>query len=192
MKKRIGILGGSFDPVHFGHLNLAISLKELCALDEVLFVPAALSPFKKEAPPAVSARHRLAMVHMAIEPVQGLQALDWELKSQGPSFSIDTVRRLSADPSVELHLLVGEDHLASFSRWKESGELLRLAPPLIGVRDNTSAKEKEGNASLFRIPRLEISSTMVRERLAQKKYCGHLVPAKVLEYIEKFELYSAG
>jgi nicotinate-nucleotide adenylyltransferase len=188
--KKVGILGGSFDPVHFGHLNLAISLKELCALDEVLFIPAGISPFKESTPPVAASNHRLTMLQMAVAPVPGARVLDWELAAEGPSYTIDTVRRLSADSSVKLHLLVGEDHLASLSCWKESAELFRLAPPLIGARDIQSQAAYSEEGSFFRIPLFDISSTRVRERLAQKKYCGHLVPAPVLAYIEKNRLYG--
>jgi len=185
MKKKVGILGGSFDPVHFGHLNLGLSLKEKCHLDEVLFVPAGLSPFKESAPPFASAKHRLSMLKIAIQPILGFRVLDWELDADGPSYTIDTIRRLSADPSLELHLLIGEDHLASLHKWKDAEELLELAPPLIGARNSMRAE-----AHIYKIPLFDISSTVVRERLIQKKYCGHLVPAKVLEYIEDHHLYA--
>lgn len=190
MKKKIGILGGSFDPVHFGHLNLAIALKESCKLDEVLFVPAGLSPFKENRPPVVSSDHRLAMVKIAIAPIEGFQVLDWELVRKGPSYTIDTVRKLKADLFAELHLLLGEDHLASFHLWKEADVLMSLAPPLVGSRDTQSAVVQKINASSFKIPLFDISSTVVRKRLFQKKYCGHLVPNKVLEYIEIHSLYT--
>ena len=139
VKKKAGILGGSFDPVHFGHLNLAISLMESCALDEVLFIPTRLSPFKENAPPRVSSEHRLAMLKIALVPLKKFRIIDWELEGQGPAYTIDTVRKLSQDHSLGLHLLLGEDHLKSFDRWKEVEELIQLAPPLIGSRNGGSA-----------------------------------------------------
>lgn len=183
MKKKVGIFGGTFDPVHFGHLNLAVSLMETCSLDEVLFFPAGLSPFKESARPTASAEHRLAMLALAVAPVKKFRLIDWEIKANGPSYTIDTVRRLSEDPSLELHLLIGEDHLATLSRWKEADELIRLAPPLV------AAREGKGGGKTVKIPLFEISSTDVRQRLTQKKYCGHLVPASVLDYIQKHQLY---
>ncbi len=184
-KKKVGILGGSFDPVHFGHINLAISLKEACDLNEVLFVPARISPFKTEAPPVASSEHRLNMLKLAISGILEFRLIDWELDAEGPSYSIDTVRKLSEDPSLELHLLIADDQAGSFHLWKEAEELSKLAPPLIGMR-RTSRDQKGG----VKMPVLEISSTFIRERLSQKKYCGHLVPASVLDYIARNNLYS--
>ncbi len=195
MMKKVGILGGSFDPIHFGHLNLGISLMEMCSLDEVLFVPASISPFKENAPPAVSAAHRKEMVRLAILPIKTFRILDWEMENKGPSFTIETVRRLSQDPSLQLHLLLGDDNIAAFHRWKEAEELIRLAPPLIGIRDlgDLSQLPAEFQKALrngrIEIPHFEISSTKIRSRLSQKKYCGHLVPAAVLDYIGEHGLY---
>lgn len=188
MKKRIGLLGGSFDPVHLGHLNLAINLKESCTLDEVLFVPAGLSPFKQQTPPFAAPHHRLEMLRLAIEEIEGFHLLDWELRELGPSYTIDTVRRLSEDTHLELHLLLGDDHLSTFHLWKEVEELAKLAPPLIGTREGGTDIEIPG-AQKMRIPIFDISSTIVRSRLAERKYCGHLVPLVVLNYIKQHSLY---
>ena len=196
VKKKVGILGGSFDPVHFGHLNLAISLMESCSLDGVLFVPTRLSPFKENAPPHVSVEHRLAMLKIALSVIDKFRIIDWEIHGQGPAYTIDTVRRLSQDHTLELHLLIGEDHLPSFHRWKEVEELIQLAPPLIGAREGASAfdtlpsqMQEKLRHGRVKIPLFDISSTHIRERLAHKKYCGHLVPAEVLQYIQQNQLY---
>lgn len=192
-KKNVGILGGSFDPVHFGHLNLALCLMESCALDEVLFVPTSISPFKENAPPAASAEQRLAMLKIALAPLKKFRIVDWEIHSKGPAYTIDTVRKISEDHSLKLHLLIGEDHLTSFHRWKDVEELVQLAPPLIGAREtagkSSSSLVEKLHLVRIKIPLFDISSTTVRERLAQKKYCGHLVPAPVLEYIQQNHLY---
>jgi nicotinate-nucleotide adenylyltransferase len=195
MRKKVGILGGSFDPIHFGHLNLAISMMEACVLDEVLFVPAFLSPFKQNAPPVASAEHRKEMLKLATDPVKTFRILDWELQSKGPTFTIDTVHKLSSDPSLQLHLILGEDHMASFHRWKEAEDLIRLASPLIGTRERGDLSQLSVRFQdmlhnrRVKIPHFEISSTDVRSRLSQKKYCGHLVPSAVLDYIDKHHLY---
>ncbi len=188
-KVKVGILGGSFDPVHFGHLNLALSLKETCQLDEVLFVPAGISPFKEGAPPVVSSEHRLAMLKLAIAPIKGFRVIDWELMEKGPSYTINTVRKLSEAPSLELHLLLGDDHIATFQKWKEADELIRLAPPLIGTRGGDDALQHTLPGKRVNIPVFDISSTFIRARLSQKKYCGHLMPASVLDYIAQHRLY---
>lgn len=197
VKKKVGVFGGSFDPVHLGHLNLAIALMESCSLDEVLFIPTRLSPFKENAPPVVSIEHRVEMLKIALSPLNKFRLIDWEVHGHGPAYTIDTVRRLSQDPTLELHLLIGEDHLNSFHRWKEVEELIELAPPLIGARENSKAfdslpprLQKKLSHARIKIPLFDISSTYIRDRLAHKKYCGHLVPADVLRYIYQNHLYQ--
>lgn len=193
--KKVGILGGSFDPIHFGHINLAMSLMESCTLDEVLFIPTRLSPFKEGTPPTASAEARLTMLQIALDSAPGCRILDWEMQGQGSAYTIDTVRKLSKDPSLKLHLLIGEDHLNALHRWKDFQELLRLAPPLIGARVTeallSNFTEVLGLAKV-KIPLFDISSTTIRQRLAEGKYCGHLVPASVLSYIQQHHLYRYG
>lgn len=192
MKKKVGLLGGSFDPIHFGHLNFAINVRERCSLDRVLFCPNVLSPFKTENPPFESIEHRLEMVRLAINSVPGLEVLDWETVGEGPHYTIDTVRKLARDSSIELHLLIAEDHLATLDKWKEWEELLRLAPPIVAARSEARAPIPRFSAQLERveIPLFDVSSTEIRVRLSQKKYCGHLLPALVLDYISQHRLYS--
>jgi nicotinate-nucleotide adenylyltransferase len=188
VKKKMGVLGGRLNPTHFGHLNLALSLMESCKLDGVFFVPAGISPFKEKAPPIASGEHRLEMVKRAIAPIQEFCAIDWEVRAPGPSYTIHTVRKLAEDQSLELHLLIGSDHVASLDRWKEVDKLLHLAPPFVGTRSGSELQHlqmgKEVGISL-----LEISSTSIRARLSKKKYCGHLVPGSVLDYIAHHHLY---
>ncbi|MBS0620026.1 MAG: nicotinate-nicotinamide nucleotide adenylyltransferase [Verrucomicrobia bacterium] len=179
-KKKIGVFGGSFDPIHNGHIHLALSLKELVGLDEVLFVPTTLSPFKSSKPPVASAADRLEMVRQAIAPIGGFSVLDWEIRGPGPTYTIDTIRRLQEEGRGELHLLMGDDLLPRLNEWKESAALQVLAPPLVGSRTGP-----------LQIPLLDISSTRVRERLSKKYYCGHLVPQAVLDYIQAHGLYSS-
>ncbi len=169
---KVGVLGGSFDPIHIGHLHLALSLKESAHLDKVFLVPARLSPFKEGSPPHASAEDRLAMVCLAVASIPGFEVLDWEIRREAPSYTIDTIRHLRQDPSLQLHLLIADDQLETFSLWKEVEELIKLAPPLVGARS------------------FDVSSTEIRARLQKKAYCGHLVPAPVLEYIERNHLYA--
>lgn len=195
-RKKIGLFGGSFDPIHFGHLHLAIEMFEKHALDRVLFVPAQLSPFKRQAPPQFNAKDRFEMVRLAIEPLQQFSVLRCEIEREGPSYTIDTVRKLyeEADQkgeSWQLHLILGEDALVDLAKWKEADNLVRLAPPLIGSRMSepkifssySSAMTQAVQEGMTKIPVLEISSTIIRERLKKKLFCGHLVPSLVLDYI---------
>jgi len=168
--KKVGFFGGSFDPIHFGHISLALHLMEAHGLDEVLFCPAFCSPFKIAAPPVESGLHRLEMLRLGLELPQ-FKITDWEIEQGEVSYTIDTIRALESE-GVHLKLLLSDESASHLAQWKEGKELLRRAP-------------------LLKAPRhLSISSSMVRERLKKKLYCGHLVPAKTLDYIRLNELYS--
>lgn len=190
MKEKIGFLGGTFDPIHLGHLNLAIELFERHKLNKVLFCPAGVSPGKEKVPPKAAATHRLEMVKLALEPLPDFFATDIELRRDGSSYTIDTLRALEQEfPKAQFYLLLGEDLFEGLSTWKEADNLLKLAQPLIGARQ----VEKRGGLllqGLTQIPLLDISSTQIRERLKKNKYCGHLLPSKVLDYIAHHRLYS--
>ncbi len=194
--KKLGLLGGTFDPIHFGHLHLGISLQEAHHLDEVIVCPAFHSPLKPHQPE--EAKHRLAIVKLAIEGLPTWRVLDWEITRPHPSYTIDTVRHLLevvyANQKVELHLLLGEDLLPDLPKWKEIDRLLELAPPLVGCRrydknsfQNPFAQKIAKGMTTTKV--LEISASEIRERLKKGLYCGHLVPAKVLDYITKHRLY---
>lgn len=168
--KKIGFFGGSFDPIHFGHISLAIHLLEKYSLEQILFCPAAVSPFKTDKPPRASDKHRIEMLKLALDLPQ-FKISTLEIDRGGTSFTIDTIRSLGKEN--ELHLLLSDEAAKNLEEWKEAEELKKLAPPLIGPRTR------------------EISSTNIRERLQKKLYCGHLVPLKALDYIQANELYSS-
>lgn len=195
-ERRVGFFGGTFDPIHFGHLNLAIEILEKCSLDQILFCPALLSPEKGDRHPTATPLARKEMVTLAIEPIPEFSLIDLELDREGPSYTIDTIKALiEMHPATSFHLLLGEDMLAGLPEWKAVEELVKLAPPLVGSRSHHNQKSlPEPLASIIQqgevlISPMEISSTEVRRRLEQKKYCGHLIPAKVLDYIEASGLY---
>jgi len=203
-EKAVGFFGGSFDPIHFGHIHLALQMLEKHSLDEILFCPASLSPFKSNQPSSHTKEHRRHMVELAISPIKKFSLFDWELKKEGPSYTIDTIKWLLAESEKmkkkeHFYLILGEDALEHLSEWKEYEQLLRYAPPLIGSRlreekkipSSLSSLSSSISKGLTPIPLLEISSTMVRERLKKGLYCGHLVPAKVLDYIQENTLYSS-
>jgi len=169
--KTIGFLGGSFDPIHFGHISLAIHLLESYHLDEVLFTPAFCSPFKMESPPIASPHHRLEMLKRALDfPKFKISTL--EIDRGGPSYTIDTLRALQKE-GHKIRLLLSEETAPYLEKWKEAAELVKIAPPLVGPRD------------------IKISSTDIRNRLKKKLYSGHLIPAKALDYILSNGLYSS-
>ncbi len=202
--KKIGLFGGSFDPIHFGHLSLCVAIMEEHQLDQILFCPVAVSPFKEAAPPQVSQEHRLEMVRLGISLFPKFQLIEFELERPAPSYTIDTVKALKQRfedqrEIVQLHLILGGDTLPHLPLWREVEELIRLAPPLIGSRGGGYPSTMPRFSSqilaivthgLTPIPMMDISSTMIRERLCQQKTCRHLMPANVLDYIEAHQLYS--
>lgn len=188
--KKIGFFGGTFDPLHFGHLNLAISLAEHHRLDQVLFCPVNRSPFK-EIEPAASAEHRIAMTLLGIQGLPHFQICTLEIERGGISYTIDTLRALKKLlGNAELHLMLSEDSVESFNRWKDAEEILLLAKPLVGTRvpskKNLSPSLLSG---LTPTPIMEISSTEIRNRLKKNLPCLHLVPAMILDYIKRHRLY---
>ncbi len=181
--KTVGFFGGSFDPIHFGHLNLAIQMVERGGLDEILFCPARYSPFKASRPPIAAAEHRLAMIKLVLAPFFRVTTI--ELDRPGPSYTVETLRSLS-NPHETYRLILSEESAKSFQSWKEPEEIILLAPPLVGSRFGAT----KGPFQTLQTPLFDISSTEVRDRLKKKLYCEHLVPSIVLDYIKEFRLYS--
>jgi nicotinate-nucleotide adenylyltransferase len=197
-KKQVGIYGGSFDPIHFGHLNLAIEVMESQRLDEVWFVPTASSPHKQERG-ATAADQRLKMVELAAEGVPQFHVLDLEVKRKGLSYTIDTVEELvRRSPEVQLYLILGDDNIRGFHSWHRVCDLIKLVPLIIGSRFSvTLLDEVEGARELLEAVEqgrcdtaiMEISATDVRNRLNKGFYCGHLIPEIVLDYIRIEHIY---
>jgi nicotinate-nucleotide adenylyltransferase len=203
MRARVGILGGSFDPIHRGHLRLAAALRERLGLDRVVLVPAALQPLKggkAAAPPD----DRLAMARLAADEVAReeapsppwLEVSDVELRRPGPSYTIDTLLALRAElgPEAELHFLAGADVLADLERWYRVDDLLAAARFVVASRPGHAIAVParfRGRVSVEPIDALPISATDVRESLARGGVPGDLVPASVAEYIRARSLYRS-
>jgi len=169
---RIGFFGGTFDPIHFGHINAAIGVKEALNLDEVIFCPTSLSPDKIDTPPMAGPEDRLAMVNLALNDIDGMRVDDGEVFKEGISYTVDSIRKFKG----ELFLLVGADIIDDLSNWKDGESLLELCKPVPVFKSGERGS-------------MDINSTVIRERLSKKLYCGHLLPAKVLDYISQKELY---
>jgi len=190
------VFPGTFDPIHFGHINLAIEILEKCKLDEVLFCPAFLAPHKVISPPAASAQDRYEMVRLAIANIDGFSISDQEIKRKGVSYTIDTLEiLLKKFEDTQLFLILAEDSIFDFPKWKDYEKILEKTTLIIGSRSHSSVRSIPPelmdiyNKNFVMTKQFEISSTDIRERLKKGSYCGHLVPAKVLDYIYKFDLY---
>jgi nicotinate-nucleotide adenylyltransferase len=199
LKQRlIGLYGGSFDPIHFGHINLALELMERHHLDEVWFIPAPLSPHKVGREPAPFL-DRKRMIELAIQDIPQFRMKDLEGHRPPPSYTVDTLKEIIAATRHHLHpiqfyLLLGEDIIPDFFHWRSPDEIVSLVPLLIGSRTGKWIPAPEDKkiqpsvissirAGMTHIRMMDISSTDIRERLAKGLYCGHLVPSKVLDYI---------
>lgn len=203
MVKKVGFFGGTFDPIHHGHLNLAYELWERKGLDEVLFCPAFLSPHKTETQPA-SVVQRLEMVSLAIQHQAAFQLFDWEAKRECPSYTVDTLRELrrrdrETGTETEYFLMLGDDCLGGLLSWREVDVVMDLAPPLIACRNRTESlvqawEDGPVKEAVLRglVPsrQVQIESREIRKRIFDNKDCYHLVPREVLDYIKKNELYS--
>ena len=202
-EQRIGLLGGTFDPIHFGHLLLAVHSYEKLGLDRVIFIPARLPPHKGE--PVVEGAHRLEMVRLAVADDERFLVCDCELGRAEPSYTIDTVRHLQGSLGSEAHLLwlIGSDMVKDLPSWHKIGELLELIEIIVvgrtgqaepndpALEPNLTA-EQIGKLRVQRIqfPLIDISSTMIRKRLAAGQSVRYLLPAVVEEYITGHKLYG--
>ena len=188
--ERVGILGGTFDPIHLGHLILAQAALEELDLDRILFIPAALSPHKKEVPPSVSAADRLEMIRLAIVGEPRFSLDDRELHREGPSYTIDTVRSLLGDhPGVRFLYLIGADNIRDLETWHEIDELKNLVDFAVFERSKRESGVRSGFPVVQRV--IDISSTEIRERLAKGLSVRYLLPSSVHDYIMSHHLYSS-
>lgn len=205
---RWGILGGTFDPIHLGHLLLAEECREILALDKVLFVPAG-QPWLKAGQPLTAAVHRLRMVELATADNPHFEELRWEVERPGPSYTVDTLERLRAESSadVELHFILGLDALIDFPRWKDPERILQRANLAVvprpgyvaeGDGDNIIAEIKSrypayaDRITWLAVASVAISATDLRRRVAIGQSIRYRVPAVVGEYVGEKGLYKGG
>jgi nicotinate-nucleotide adenylyltransferase len=184
---RLGILGGSFDPIHHGHLIVAQLAREQLGLDRVLFVVAAAQPLKVGH--GASSADRARMVELAIAGLEGLEVDRRELERPGPSYTVETLRALTAEhPGAELVLLLGSDAAWQFPRWRAPDEIRALARLACFVRGGEDPPEGLGDRVV--VPRLELSSTAIRARAAAGRSLAGWVPPSVAGYISGLRLYG--
>jgi nicotinate-nucleotide adenylyltransferase len=192
---RLGILGGTFDPVHVGHLVAATWAREALGLERVLLV-VANEPWQKTAVRRITpAEDRLAVLGAAVEGVPGLEPCRLEIDRGGPSYTVDTVRELKRlHPDASLHLVVGADVAAELDTWHEIGELAALVRLVIVDRGGvTLGADPEGwRVDRLRIPALDVSSSELRDRLATGRSVDFLIPAAAILCIRRLGLYAGG
>ena len=201
---RIGIFGGSFDPIHQGHLILAENCREQAALDLVLFIPCATGPHKTDGATSTD-RQRCEMIELAIAGHESFRLSKLEMERGGISYTVDTLVELKQQyPDDELFLLLGDDSLERFDSWREPQKICELAIPVVANRPGSgeidlTVLEKYVSAERYQqiseitvdSPMIEISSSNIRSRVASEKSIRYLMPRGVQRYIESQSVYSA-
>jgi nicotinate-nucleotide adenylyltransferase len=196
---QVGILGGTFNPPHLGHLVCAQEAYLQLQLDRVMLMPARIPPHKPvEHEPGVA--HRLQLCRLAVQGDDRFSVSDLELARPGPSYTVDTLEELNAsEPNNELFLIVGGDVAAGLPQWREPERVLGLATLAVARRRGTAWASVESalrglrggeRARFFRMPQIEVSSTIVRERVRAKQPIRYIVPDQVAEYIARHRLYG--
>ncbi|MFC1709152.1 nicotinate-nucleotide adenylyltransferase [Candidatus Omnitrophota bacterium] len=187
---RIGIFGGTFNPVHFGHLVLAQQAYEKLNLDKVIFIPSFYPPHKKSSDIA-SAVHRYNMVKLAIQGNSRFKVSNIEINRRGRSFSIDTLRQLKKIyPKAKLFFISGSDVSDQISKWKSIDQILLLAKFVLAKRPGYRLKKYNRNISVISITELDISSSMIRRKIKTKKSIRYLMPMRIYRYIKEKRLYK--
>ena len=178
-----GIFGGSFNPIHNGHVSLARQLREKAGLDEVWLMVSPQNPLKQESD-LLDDEKRMEMARLALEKEPHIIASDYEMYLPKPSYTWTTLQHLSADyPDREFVLLMGGDNWALFNRWYHHEDILKNYRIVVYPR-------KEGDESTFDLPLMDISSTEIRERIKAGKSIRRMVPRAVADYIRKEGLYA--
>ncbi|MGQ9645748.1 MAG: nicotinate-nucleotide adenylyltransferase [Thermodesulfobacteriota bacterium] len=212
-ERKIGLFGGTFNPVHLGHLRGAEEIRESFGLEEVVFIPSAIPPHKTTEE-IIEPHHRLEMVKRAIRKNPRFRASDVELKRSGKSYSIDTIRYFREKLNGPLYFILGRDAFVEIETWKDFQNLFSLSHFIVMTRPNLSQSSPlpralapafrydqksfgwmhvSGNTIFFKeINFLDISSTKVRELIQKGKSIKYLVPSEVEAYIVKHGLYRGG
>lgn len=198
--KKYGIFGGSFNPIHYGHLMICEYIKEEMGLDKVIFIPTGNPPHKEI---GVSAKDRYEMVRLAISPNPDFEISDIETTRVNLSYTVDTIRELKKIYKEEkLYFLIGLDSLFQLKTWKKIGDLSQEIEFVVALRPGYIDKEEINNEidflrenfgtkiNLIKTPLYEISSTDLRDRIHEGKSLRYLIPKKVLDYIEESGFYK--
>lgn len=201
---RLGLFGGSFDPVHLGHLQLARSCRDGAGLDEVWFVPAATQPFKQHGP-AASDADRLAMLRLATADESAFRVCSIEIDRGGVSYTVDTLRQVHAErPEAELYFMLGADALRDLPTWREPEAICQLATPLVVARAGEPAPDFQPlltvcpperveaiRAAQVTMPEMPISSSAIRAAIGKGESAEAWLPPAVWQYIAGHPLYRA-
>ena len=184
--KIVGIFGGSFNPIHTGHIALAKSLCEKAGLDEVWFMVSPMNPFKKTATDLLDDHLRLEMVEKALEKEPQLKACDYEFRLPKPSYTWHTLQAISQDfTDIEFTLLIGGDNWAAFDKWYHHEDILAHYPIVVYPRQGSSVGKVPEGVTIVETPLLNISSTEIRQRIKEGKSIKGMVPESIEELVKR-------
>lgn len=198
--KKIGIMGGTFNPIHIGHLLMGRWAKDHAQLDAVIFIPAG-NPYMKAGSQVLDGSHRLKMVQLSVEPCEDFYTSDIEIRREGYTYTYETLEELTKlYPNAEFYFIVGADSLYNFERWVHPELILKNCTLIAAARNGAAMEELEakktelenrfgGKIMLMDFPAFDVSSTMVRERVKEGKSIRYLAPDKVCDYIEENAFY---
>jgi nicotinate-nucleotide adenylyltransferase len=190
---RIGVFGGTFDPPHVGHLLMAADARDALQLDRLIFVPTGTQPFKVDTPPVASAQDRLEMVRLAVADDANYVVDDTEIHRKGLSFTVDTLEQLSErNKGAQLFLLLGEDALTGFEKWRNPARIRELATLAAMRRVDASGSRVEATEPgvlTVSTRRIDVSATEIRERRRARKSIKGFVPESVERFIDARGLY---
>jgi len=187
---KIGILGGTFNPIHGGHLILAEEAREKLALESIIFVPTFLPPHKDN-PNIASAGDRLAMVKLAISDNKYFSASDIEIRRDGRSYTIDTLKEFKKKYSRdELYFIIGSDLLEYLDEWKDLGEIIKMVKFIVATRPGYPLEKLPNYISTIPIRAVDISGFEIRKAIKENRSFRYLVPDSVYKYINKRKLYA--
>ncbi len=187
---RIGILGGTFNPIHIGHLILAEEAREKLKLDKIIFVPAYLPPHKDNADIA-AAESRFQMVKLAIKENKYFSVSDREIKRDGRSYTIDTLKEFKRIyPNDELYFIIGSDLLKYLDEWKDLTDIIKMVKFVAATRPGYPLQNLPSHISTLPIRAVDISGFEIRQAIKENKSFRYLVPEAVFKYITKKGLYK--
>lgn len=176
--KKIGLFGGSFNPIHCGHIALAKAVRQQCQLDEVWLMVSPQNPLKRDQH-LLDDDKRLQLARLALEGIEGVKASDYEFQLPKPSYTWHTLQHLTSDyPDCRFTLVIGGDNWAHFQRWYHWQDILRHYDVAVYPRDN--------HPGTIRVPLLDISSTDIRQRISQGKSISGMVPERLIPQVEEY------
>jgi len=195
---KVCLFGGTFDPPHNAHFIIAEAIRENLALNKIIFIPAYRPPHKFEVKPVTPVEHRIAMLKACIDDIPQFEYSDIEIVRGGVSYTIDTIREVKREQNIsskDLHFLIGSDSLAEFKSWKDWESILEESQVIVARRPRFEKSDIDHDiikrVKFLNLPRMEISSTEIRDRFHAGRMTRFYVPSVVLEYIQRNRLYGS-